>query len=616
MQKDRSVEEDWLREARSEGTIYRFDSAGNVLLRDPESGVALFRYLAKQDEAEQEAKLAKRKGEKRELEERARKQAEIEKERKRAEAEEGCRKEEARQIRLQEEEAKRRQAAEEARRRAEKEAFDAQEAEERKRQEADRLERLAAEEVERTRRRMEEEEAERQRAFEEGKKARERERQRQLQVQLEGEEQARLAAEEAEQQQRHLELQRQREAEEQRREREEEEAAERAAAFNRPPSPTINTKAAMAEVNAMFARTMRFDGDNGQDDDSDTEESSDEEDGFEQEPETPLVPSQAETEDTFWSHSQQSQSQQQGFASQVISMGPSQASAAGFGESEGSTTEESETEQDFVQPPYQGQGMSRSSSASSSSSTGFSVSQSQSQSQLPQPQQSSTKSVFKPTRQPFMPRKPESNCTIGDENASSAPAGSARSAFRPARPPLSAKPLAVLPSAPQAAFAVFMEASEEQDKARLEVAGSGRVAVYADEDDEATEESEPESTAEEAPSSLSSGYAMGRRPAGANRFASMMDVMTPITERTCEFGMATGTRNLEQGMPEVRAWQAHADSSMADLEGVDDLASSRGSNWEAGRRQLELIEEEDEASRHERSRTGSEGRPLAVDGIL
>lgn len=586
--------EAWYSETREKGSIYRFDTAGQVVLRDPESGVALFGYLARQDEAEQEAKLLQRREQKREAEERSRRAAAAAQTRQAAEAAEARLKEEQRQLRLREEEGKRRAAAEEAERQAE-EARLAQEAEER---------RLRIQRENEQRQRAAEEEAERQRLEEE---ALERERRRELERQQERdrEQAARFAAEEAERQRRHaeLQLQREREAEEERLREE----RERAQAF-RPPSPTINTKAALAEVNAMFARTMRFDGDGTQADrerdDSDTEESSSsDEDGFEPDQETPLVPSQAETEDGFWSHSQPSQGIP--IASQVsdFGMGPSQASSAGFGfsESEGSTTEESETEQDAYAavPGQQGQGMSRSSSSSSSaSSRGFGFSQSQSHSQLlEQPNRSpeqSLRQTFGSSRAPFVPRKPSAVSAITDENASMARApaapvaSSSRQAFRPTRKPLGAKPLGVVGgSAMQPAFEVFQEQSVD-DKALQPVAP---LQIFRDEEGDNQ--------------AASSGYEMGRRPAGSggNRFAPMMDVMTPITERTCEFGTTTGSRAVG-----ARTWTSHAtaEASIGDIEGVEDLASSLGSNWEAGKR-MELIEEEEE-SQHRRSQSGSQGK--------
>lgn len=595
-------EEKWQHEARENGIAYRFDAQGSIILRDPASGRALFAYLAKQDAAEQEAKLAQCRREKGEATERDRQAAEAAVARQQAEDMAARAAEEQRQLRLQAE-ARRKRAAE-----AEEAAAAARRAKQKHRQEEE-ARKQAEEEAERLRRLRMAQEAEHQRQQE----AAEQERRRN---QTERERQDRLVADAADEAkvQEHL-LQRH---EEQRRRHQPQAEAEDAAceAAYRPPSPTINTKAALAEVNAMFARTMHFDGEVEDDaqDDSDTASSSDEADDFEQEPDTPLVPSQAETEDTFWSHSQPSQSVPIAPQSQVStfyqSQTQSQADSASFAPSEGSTTEESETEQDYQSAKLvTGQGLSTSSSTSSvtSSNNGFGESHAQGETSL-SPEQH-LRQTFKSSRQPFIPEQKagaERVSTVGDENenptsmTSKAVASTARPAFRPTRIPLGAKPLSgsITAPAPAPAFKVFSESEEEPYKPASNL--NGQIGVH----------EAPHSVEEDA---AQSGYEMGRRPAGTNRFAFMMDVMTPITERTCEFGTTTGTRDLA----EMTAWavRTDAEASAADLEGAEDLVSSRGSSWEMGRMQLEAILEGAEASGCDAPRIGSEGKSVEAGAL-
>lgn len=369
------------------------------------------------------------------------------------------------------------------------------------------------------------------------------------------------------------------------------------------PSPTINTKAAMAEVNAMFAKTMRFDGDDDQST-SGAEESDD--DGFDNA--TPLPPSQAETDDTFWSHSQSQHSQQP--------LPPSQQTLSSQVDSEsGETTEESESEDEFGRPsshlhPAQQQhgllSLSRCSSASSStsSSSGFSFDRSQPPTSQP---------AFKPTRPAaasFMPKRQEPG-SVTDENASSS-AASSRPPLRPSsalRTPLTAKPTIVAsqPSSSKPAFEVFEETGEQPAKQAVS-AKPQRISIFSDETAEQQANEVLDSAGEEdEPHMQAPGYAMGRRVAGSSRFADMMDVMTPITERTCEFGMATATMTQHEG-GEIKATIPYIhETDEEDFEQKDDLASSRGSAWGEGRRQLSQVVEEEELSGRQDPSWHSEG---------
>lgn len=588
-------DEPWQVEARELRTPWRLDAHGAVLLRDPHSGEALFRYLQKQDEEEQEAKLNKRKRQAEEQEATKRREAEatLAAEAERVEREKQQQRERRRQeaeLKAQQEEAERRaeaeQRAETERRAAEERAREEEEAE-RVRQLHE--QQLRLEEEHEARRQAEREEAERhermkQKAAEEEAKARRIEKER---LQAEAEAEAQRLAEEQQEEERDLFD-------------DERSPSPQLSSAYRPPSPTINTKAALAEVNAMFGKTMRFDGGEGHNDDYDssaTEQSVSSENDFDSEPprgddqEAPFAPSQAETDGSFWSVAQ-SQSQQpfsQPFSTQQSLPLDSQSSSLGFpsASESGETTEESDNESDLavqrrhhLDPMHQlHESLSRSSSSSSSSAS-FDPHV---------PLQASLRSHV-PAFTPFK----ESN--ENDENASGSHRKD-RSAFKPSRTPLGMKPVAsnsALSIKP--AFSVFCE-EEEDNRAPSSAQQSEQTA---EEHDDGT------------------GYGMGRRPAGNNRFANMMDIMTPITERTCEFGMQTATMTSSHGGEVHARMLTDGQSEVEDLfdQGMpEDLASSRGSNWDAGRRLEQIDEEADYSSQID----GTQGKFATVEivaGIL
>lgn len=590
-------DEPWQVEARELQTPWKLDANGEVLLRDPHSGEALFKYLQKQDEQEQEAKLDKRKRLAEEQEACIRKEAEAKAAAEAAEAgrverEKQQHRERRRQeaeLRAQQEEAERRAAAEQ---RAETERHAAEERA--REEEAERVrqlheQRLRLEEENEARKQAERDEAERnermkQKAAEEEAKARRFEEER-LQAEAEAEAQ-RLAAEYQEDGQDLFD--------------DERSASPQLSSHYRPPSPTINTKAALAEVNAMFGKTMRFDGHEGHNEDYDssaTEQSVSSENDFDSEPpraddrEIPFAPSQAETDGSFWSAAQ-SQSQQpfsQPFSTQQSLPSDSQSSSLGFpsASESGETTEESDNESDLavqrpnhLDPMHQlHQSLSRSSSSSSSSAS-FDPHV---------PLQASLRSHV-PAFTPFK------ELNESDENAS----GSLRkdgSAFKPSRTPLGMKPVAFNSALSiKPAFSVFCE-EEEENRAPSSAQQSEQTA---EEHDDGT------------------GYGMGRRPAGNNRFANMMDIMTPITERTCEFGMQTATMTASQGGDVHARMLTDGQSEVEDLfdQGLpEDLASSRGSNWDAGRRLEQIDEEADHSSQID----GTQGKFATVEivaGVL
>lgn len=578
-------EQPWQVEARTLHTYWRVDGNGQVVLRDPHSGEALFNYLREEDEREQEAKLAMRRERKQaqEAEERARR-AELDAEKERDE-----RRRQQRENQEQEERAQRLQAERLERERAEDAARLEVERQEAARRQGE------LEDAERVKRRQEEESRLcREAGAEEARKRAEREeQQRQEEDKYRELEAAKRLAEERQEQAR---IAADAEAEAERIQNEEREMArdlfdsERSISpppseSYRPPSPTINTKAALAEVNAMFGKTMRFDGGTQEDDydSSATEHSGSSENDFDQndnvnETDTPFVPSQAETDGSFWSIAQSQSQQPRPFSSQPFSQPfstqqsmpiDSQSSSLGFPSvsDSGSTTEESDGESDVdvrrnshldVGHDQFQQSLSRSSSSSSSSISGD--------------HHPSLQASLRSHTPAFTAFKEASE---NDENAGPSQRKD-RSVFKPTRTPLGAKSASSAPSTSKPAFAGFCEDEEN---------GVAERRSHEENDDVA-------------------GYGMGRRSAGNNRFANMMDIMTPITERTCEFGMQTATMtSVHAG--EVQARMLTGDQSNAedffDQVIPEDLASSRGSNWDAGRRLEQIDEEGDYSSQLEAS---------------
>lgn len=587
-------QEQWYIEASKSRTPWKIDNDGKVLLRDSHSGEALFQYLKEQDANEQEAKLANKQRKAKLAREVGDEKARIEAEtaaaaaeKERVERQRQKREEEKEHLRLKAERLALEQAEEARRIQVEQRALE--QAREVARIEAERLE------VENRRREMEELEREKCLRAEEERLRREEEEQKREERKLYELEEARRIEQEYQEQARV-------EAEAAEARRQEEEDAEIAreifdvdedrsvspqgSAGYRPPSPTINTKAALAEVNAMFGKTMRFDGDEVTEDDykddydsSATEQSGSSESEFQQneheiqENEIPFIPSQAETDGSFWSIAQsQSQQQQplsqpfsQPFSTQQSMPFDSQSSSLGFPSTSdsGETTEESDGESDLAisrRASHLEIGINQLhhslSRSSSSSSSGISADH------QPMSLQASLKS-HKPAFTPFKETSENDENDIPSQRKD-------RNAFKPMRTPLGVKPTSTATSASKPpAFAVFSEQVEEE--------------AFGEEDEQ---------------SDNAAGYGMGRRPAGNNRFANMMDIMTPITERTCEFGMQTATMTAMLG-GEVQARMLTADQSNAedlfDQAMPEDLASSRGSNWDAGRK-LEQIDEEGDCS--------------------
>jgi checkpoint serine/threonine-protein kinase len=323
-------------------------------------------------------------------------------------------------------------------------------------------------------------------------------------------------------------------------EREQEASARAAPALDKqktkpaPPSPTINTKAALAEVNDMFAKTLRFDRSPGDDvDGSETEN--------EEEAEFGGVPDTQQSDDTFWGPSQASTAAGHGTGWPASSQG-SNIWSQNQNEDWRPTLADEDDEDD--QPTEDSIHIRKTDVPSS-------------------PIREAKINPPRPASAPFKPSRPAASSQSSDENAGFQPPlkrGPSGGAGR-SRLPLGAKtPLAV---------------KKEADTVPGEGSGVSvdrEVTVKDHSDGEAEIEGEHTEDDQDA-----DGFAMGRR-AGGNRFANLIDAMTPITERTCEyttFSYASSARR-----PMAPAAEEDEDEDEADFDRAfvaEDLASSHGS---------------------------------------
>lgn len=98
------------------------------------------------------------------------------------------------------------------------------------------------------------------------------------------------------------------------------------------------------------------------------------------------------------------------------------------------------------------------------------------------------------------------------------------------------------------------------------------------------------------------GFAMGRRPVGTNRWAPFIDNMTPISERTYEFGEAT--RTTMSSLSTLQRSRRDSAYPVADVQEEDEDDSTESEDEDGdGDRAFVAYEEEEEDS--DRSRNGS-----------
>ncbi|KAM0754458.1 hypothetical protein T439DRAFT_376938 [Meredithblackwellia eburnea MCA 4105] len=277
------------------------------------------------------------------------------------------------------------------------------------------------------------------------------------------------------------------------------------AAPNRPPSPTINTKNAQLVIDSYFQNTIKIDEDeNDNEDDGDEEPDTEDEDDNQPAHWAHLPPSQVEISSQFTQSSSQASSVMAPFG---LSQGPSDSMIASQFSVMSDVTEEDE--------------MLGSTNSVPVSMAGMVYADDDGDENAPEARPFPMR-LFQDV-QPTVSANPTSN----------------RTGFRPVtRVPLGMKtgtPLA----APSRVFRVMSDAVEEAE----EVVPSSQPDLF-----EAEESFEAPTKEVDGPAPSSSdfgdGFAMGRRAKGMNAYASQIDNLTPITERTYEYTTAMTTTSL------------------------------------------------------------------------
>lgn len=310
---------------------------------------------------------------------------------------------------------------------------------------------------------------------------------------------------------------------------------------HRAPSPTMNTKAALAEVDDMFAGTLNLDKYGQRDDD----------DGV----------GPDDCEDTFWEKSQ-SQPPRLFTQSQSQAMTQSQSQAPFVPFTQEGEDDEDEEEDDEGTAAAQEQSVTASESGTtgplSRSSSGGSIVMA-----------SRPSSAFKPVRKPAV-------AADTDENGAQ-PGSIVRqpaSASRLGRTPLGAKV-----GLPQRLFMV------REDSHRAPASGQDDVfdgfdAIPDSQPDPAVihedfEESIHDQDAPTPATPMGDGYDMGRQR--GNRFANLIDAMTPITERTCEFTSMTvgGDIRASTLLEEDEEYESETSAAAFDQAFVAEQSNSR-----------------------------------------
>jgi checkpoint serine/threonine-protein kinase len=351
-----------------------------------------------------------------------------------------------------------------------------------------------------------------------------------------------------------------------------------------PPSPTINTKAALAEVNDMFAKTLRFDRSPGGDD-RDTESDNEEEDaGFDG-----IIPDTQQGDDTFWGTSQASTAPTSQGAWPPASQGSQSQN------NDQRTLADEDDEDDEPSPE-----------------DSILVAKSVAPSPPPVVQGDNTK-LPRPASAPFKPSRPAAPALSkhGDENAGSRlPVRSKAADNGRPRLILGAKPMAV----------------KRADDDEEEVAGSvadREVSVKdpdEEEEDRVGKEDDEEEQSVVTPTNVDDGFAMGRR-AGGNRFANLIDAMTPITERTCEYTTFSRASSVRPSVMAADLEEDEEEEGETDFDHafvVEDLASSRGSQTTSRSRDnlnLARIVDEERPSSRRSSPGGGDSRIVVLNDI-
>ncbi|CEQ41106.1 SPOSA6832_02804 [Sporobolomyces salmonicolor] len=311
---------------------------------------------------------------------------------------------------------------------------------------------------------------------------------------------------------------------------------------NRPPSPTINTKAANALVDNLFAKTLDFTRMNRS---SSSSRSSDSDSG---EGEASTDDSDDDDDDGRWN-----------------SVAPLDIGGSQFSTQQATQASEISSDAGFVPFSQTRSQMGDDSAFFGSQEPGFAASQQQ---HHHQPASAYGRGLFALTEE-------NGNADDNDENSGAAaiakpapmqlfrdavPATPSGGGFRPvtktgsARAPLGAKPLGGALSAPPPppAFAVFQDQAQPVGvfgeplvpSSQPQENGVSPSAMVGGGDDSFDEEEEYEAPLR-GDGGHSDGYAMGRRERGVpSRYAPFVDNMTPITERTLEITAAMTTASL------------------------------------------------------------------------
>ncbi|KAI5481322.1 checkpoint serine/threonine-protein kinase [Pseudohyphozyma bogoriensis] len=280
----------------------------------------------------------------------------------------------------------------------------------------------------------------------------------------------------------------------------------------RPPSPTINTRNAQLAIDDLFARTLKLDdtqypsASDGSDDDSDDDDvrDPDTEDEDEEYAGVPARPSQY-SQSTMGGPSQMTQDDDDAefvpFSQTASQMG----AESFYGGSQFASQGGSQFASQYG-----------ASQAGSQFASDYDPSQ-QSQVEVVQREPVSMMGMVYRDEENEVEAKPEPLRLFSDAQAQSENGEvEKKTPFRPTRPPLGFKPMR--------AFEVMRDDEE-----------AGQV----EEGDSYEEEQEfEEALRDEESQGMGDGFAMGRQAPGTNRFAHLIDHLTPITERTYEFTQA------------------------------------------------------------------------------
>ena len=291
---------------------------------------------------------------------------------------------------------------------------------------------------------------------------------------------------------------------------------------NRPPSPTMNTKAANAMIDDLFAKTLDFTRFNPR-----SEQRNDDSDSQSGEPST-----------------DESDDDENGFQG-GLDFGGSQ-----FSTQQATQASEVSSDGGFVPFSQTRSMMGDDSSFFGSQDPGFGGASSQHHQQQ-HPSSAYGRGLFalnEENENDENATPPAAPMQLFRDSSSAAPSsGGFRPVTKSTRAPLGAKPMGLstpAPPQPQSGFSVFQDQGDSRIPSSQQSENEGTLDnVY----EEEPEDYEAPLRDAESPdrADRSDGYAMGRRERGVpSRYAPFVDNMTPITERTLEITAAMNTNAL------------------------------------------------------------------------